>query len=217
MDKLDKKKLKRIIKIVSVVVSVIVICIAGIWIKMHFFSGTDSFVEENIIGKEGEVTTLTESTLEKVIKKSQLYTAAYPYNGYATIFDEDGEIKYYVAYEGTVKAGIDVTGITVNMDEDTNTIVIRLPKVQIEEPVVNAGTMEYIFKKEKYNTETVAEEAYRYAIQDLTDKVSKDAELEACATENAKAAERALIEPWVNQIAADKTYTVKIFGYGEVE
>lgn len=212
---MDKKKW--IIKIVLTAVIAIAICIVGLLIKKHFFSGTGNFVEENIIGKEGEVTTITESTLEKVIKKNQLYTAEYPYNGYATICDEDGNVKYYVAYEGTVKAGIDVTGITVSMDENTNTIIVRLPKVQIEEPVVNAGTMEYIFKKEKYNTETVAQEAYRYAEQDLADKIRKDSDLEACATEAAKAAERALIEPWISQIETDKTYTVKVFGYGEEE
>ena len=210
---MDKKKW--IIKIVLTAVLAIAICIVGLLIKKYFFSGT--VVEENIIGKEGKVTTITESTLEKVIKKNQLYTAEYPYNGYATICDEDGNVKYYVAYEGTVKAGIDVTGITVSMDENTNTIIVRLPKVQIEEPVVNAGTMEYIFKKEKYNTETVAQEAYRYAEQDLADKIRKDSDLEACATEAAKAAERALIEPWISQIETDKTYTVKVFGYGEEE
>lgn len=210
---MDKKKW--IIKIVLTAVIAIAICIVGLLIKKYFFSGT--VVEENIIGKEGKVTTITESTLEKVIKKNQLYTAEYPYNGYATICDEDGNVKYYVAYEGTVKAGIDVTGITVSMDENTNTIIVRLPKVQIEEPVVNAGTMEYIFKKEKYNTETVAQEAYRYAEQDLADKIRKDSDLEACATEAAKAAERALIEPWISQIETDKTYTVKVFGYGEEE
>ena len=214
---MDKKKWKWIIKIVLTAVMAIVICIAGLLIKKYFFSGTGNFMEENIIGREGEVTTVTESTLEKVIKKNQLYTAEYPYNGYATICDEDGNVKYYVAYEGTVKAGIDVTGITVSMEEDTNTIIVRLPKVQIEEPVVNAGTMEYIFQKEKYHTETVAEEAYRYAKQDLADKVSKDADLEACATEAAKAAERALIEPWLSQIETEKAYTVKVFGYGEGE
>ena len=212
---MDKRKW--IIKIVLTAVIAIAICIVGLLIKKYFFSGTGNFVEENIIGKEGKVTTITESTLEKVIKKNQLYTAEYPYNGYATICDEDGNVKYYVAYEGTVKAGIDVTGITVSMDENTNTIIVRLPKVQIEEPVVNAGTMEYIFKKEKYNTETVAQEAYRYAEQDLADKIRKDSDLEACATEAAKAAERALIEPWISQIETDKTYTVKVFGYGEEE
>lgn len=216
---MDRKilKPKQVIQIIAAVVLMLVICMAVVWIKSHFFSGTSDFVEENIIGEEGKVTTVTESTLEAVIKKSQLYTAEYPYNGYVTVYDEDGSIKYYVAYEGTVKAGIDVTRITVKIDEDTDTITVQLPEVLIEDPVVNAGTMEFIFKKNKYNTETVAEEAYRYAEKDLANRVKEDADIKACAQESAKATERAMIEPWVNQIEEGKTYTVRVLGYGEEE
>lgn len=214
---MDKKKLKFIIKIVIAAVLVAVFCILALFIKKCLFSGGSNFVEENIIGEEGKVTTVTESTLEEVIKKSQLYTAEYPYNGYVTVYDEDGSVKYYVAYEGTVKAGIDVTQITVKIDEDTGTIIIQLPEVLVEEPVVDAGTMEFIFKKEKYNTETVAEEAYRYAEEDLANRVKEDADIKACAEESAKAAERAMIEPWVNQIEEGKTYTVRVLAYGEGE
>lgn len=208
---------KQIIQIIAAVVLILVLCMAIVWIKKYLLSNTSDFVEENIIGGEGKVTTITESTLEEVIKKSQLYTAAYPYNGYATVYDEDGSIKYYVAYEGTVKAGIDVTLITVKIDEDTNTITVQLPEVSVENPVVNAGTIEFIFKKNKYNTETVAEEAYRYAEEDLANRVREDADIRACAQESAKAAERAMIEPWVNQIEEGKTYTVRVLGYGEEE
>lgn len=214
---MDKKKLKFIIKIAIAAVLVSVFCILALFIKKRLFSGGSNFVEENIIGEEGKVTTVTESTLEEVIKKSQLYTAEYPYNGYVTVYDEDGSVKYYVAYEGTVKAGIDVTQITVKIDEDTSTIIIQLPEVLVEGPVVNAGTMEFIFKKEKYNTETVAEEAYRYAEEDLANRVKEDADIKACAEESAKAAERAMIEPWVNQIEEGKTYTVRVLAYGEEE
>lgn len=210
-------KPKQIIQIIASVVLILVLCMAIVWIKKYLLSNTSDFVEENIIGEEGKVTTVTESTLEEVIKKSQLYTAAYPYNGYATVYDEDGSIKYYVAYEGTVKAGIDVTLITVKIDEDTNTITVQLPEVSVENPVVNAGTIEFIFKKNKYNTETVAEEAYRYAEEDLANRVREDADIRACAQESAKAAERAMIEPWVNQIEEGKTYTVRVLGYGEEE
>lgn len=214
---MEKKKLKWIQIIVPVALILMSASAVALLIPFLFSFETDNFVKEDIIGKEGKVTTVTESTLEKVIRKNQLYTAEYPYNGYAAIYDEDGVVKYYVAYEGYVKAGIDVTGITVSMDENTSTIVIRLPKVQIEESVVDAGTMEYIFQKEKYHTETVAQEAYRYAEQDLADKVSKDPDLETCATEAAKAAEKALIEPWLSQVEAEKNYTVRVLGYGEVE
>lgn len=216
---MDRKKLKpkQVIQIILAVALILLICMAVVWIKKHFFSDAGDFVEENVIGQEGKVTTVTQSTLEEVIKKSQLYTAEYPYNGYVTVYDEDGSIKYYVAYEGTVKAGIDVTRITVEIDENTDTITVRLPEVSVEDPFVNAGTMEFIFKKDKYNTETVAAEAYRYAEQDLADRVEEDTDIRACALESAKAAERALIEPWVNQIEAGRTYTVRVLGYGEEE
>lgn len=216
---MDKKilKTKFAAGILLAAVLTLVLCMAAAGIKRLFFSGRGGFLEENIIGEEGKVTTITESTLEEVIRKSRLYTAEYPYNGYTTVFDGEGNIKYYVAYEGTVKAGIDVDGMTVRIDENEDTIIVRLPEVSVEEPVVDAGTMEYIFKDEKYHTETVAEEAYRYAKEDLADRVREDADIKACALESAKAAVRALIEPWVNQTADGKVYTVRVLGYGEEE
>lgn len=212
---MDKRTLKFIITITVFAACIIGACATIQLIKTKFFFGKSNFVEENFIGEEGKVTTVTESALEEVIRKSQLYTAEYPYNGYATVFDEDGNIKYYVAYEGMVKAGIDVTQITVQIDEDRDMIIVRLPDVYVEDPVVNAGTMEYIFKKQKYNTETVAQEAYRYAEKDLADRVKEDTHIKECALESAKAAERALLEPWVDQRADGKIYTVRVLGYGE--
>lgn len=223
MDKntMDKTKSKIIIKIAVIAVIVILVCIAILLIKKVFTSETGNFVENNIIGEEGKVTTVTESTLQDVIKKSQLYTVEYPYNGSAAVCDDEGNVTYYVAYEGTVKAGIDAAQVTVkeidaDADSDTGTITIQLPPVQIENPVVNAGTMEYIFKDKKYNTETVAEDAYRHAEEDLAERVRNDTDIKACAVESAKAAVKALIEPWINQ-TGDKTYTVHVLEYGEAD
>ena len=169
-----------------------------------------------LAGEEGEVTTVTESILEETVRKGSLYTAEYPYNGYTAVYEEDQKtVKYYVAYEGTVKAGIDVRKIEVSLEEDTNTIFIRLPKAVVTEPRVNPGTMEYIFEDEKYNTETVAQEAYRAACEDLAERVQGDANIRANAEESAKAAEKALVEPWVNQINDGKEYKVKVLAYGE--
>lgn len=217
----DKIKLKTVKRFVVAIVIVIVICIVILLIQKIFSSKADNFLEKNVVGEEGKVTTITKSTLEDVIKKSQLYTVEYPYNGSVAVCDDEGNVKYYVAYEGTVKAGIDVAQITVkelneDTDSDTGTITIQLPQVQIENPVVNAGTMEYIFTNKKYNTETVAEDAYRHAEEDLAKRVSNDPDIKACAADSAKAAVRALIEPWVNQ-TNDKTYTVHVLEYEEAD
>ena len=51
---------------------------------------------------------ITASSLEKVLEIDELSTAEYTYNAVAKKHSQDGkEIKYYVAYEGKVTAGVD--------------------------------------------------------------------------------------------------------------
>ena len=176
---------------------------------------TSGIVKEAIIGEEGKVTTVTETELVEVVKTSKLYTAEYPYNGYCEVKNDEGETKYYVAYEGKVKAGIDVSKIIVSLDEETNTIKIMLPEVEVENPTVDAGTLEYIFMDKKYDTETVAQEAYKMALADLESKVQDDENIINAATDSAKTAEKAFVEPWVNQADSSKIYTVKVIANGE--
>jgi hypothetical protein len=196
---------------------VIILASVIIWnIKYRYVPDITRKGREFLAGKEGEVATVTESMLEETVRKGSLYTAEYPYNGYTAVYDEDGEtVKYYVAYEGTVKAGFDVRKIEVFLDEESNTIYIRLPEAAVTGPQVNPGTMEYIFEDEKYNTETVAQEAYRAACEDLAERARVDTDIRANAEESAKAAEKALVEPWVNQMERGTEYTVKVLAYGE--
>lgn len=173
-------------------------------------------VEESIIGEEGKVTTNIDARLEEVVRSGRLYTAEYPYNGYVAVTDDEGAAKYYVAYEGTVKAGIDdIKDINLTVDKDSKTITIQLPEVKVYPPEVDAGTLEYIFVDEKYNTETVASEAFKKASEDIRTKVENDNEFKMAATETVKTAERAIIKPWLNLVEEGETYTVIILAYGE--
>lgn len=213
--KTEKESPEFKIKTVKPILFAIILC-AVLFFIIKLISFIPDLYNEKIKGKEGRVTTITTSDLEKVIKKSQIYTAEYPYNGYTAVLDEDRNVKYYVAYEGTVKAGLDISKIVVTeKNEDTGIITIQLPEVQIEKPVVNAGTMEFIFKEKKYETETVAEEAYRNAEMDLMNRVRTDSDIKASATASAKSAVKALVEPWINQTNGDKKYTINVLEYGE--
>ena len=49
----------------------------------------------------------------------------------------------------------------------------------------------------------------------MAERVQGDANIRANAEESAKAAEKALVEPWVNQINDGKEYKVKVLAYGE--
>lgn len=161
------------------------------------------------------VKTVTESELLKVVKKSKLYTAEYPYNSYVEVKDENDKIKYYVAYNGTIKAGFDVKDVKVDMNDDENVITIQLPEIKILKADIDVGSMDYIFENQKYNTETVSNEAMKKATEDLRNKAAADSSIISVATDNAKRIEKAVVEPWVNQANSDKKYTVQVLAYGE--
>ncbi len=169
----------------------------------------ETTVNDTIIGKEGEVRTISESDLKDIVMQSKLYTIDYPYNGYVDVRDDEGEVKYYVAYKGSVKAGIDVNEIEYSIDEENSVIKITLPEVTIEEPVVEAGSMDFIFIDDDENTEDVAQEAYKCSIADIKNHVKNDNKLVEEANKSAEATERALIEPWIDQYDG-KNYEIVI-------
>ena len=217
----NKKEHKIPIKLIAISIAVIVILCSGIYVIKHMkelSSGLGEQITDTVIGEEGKVYTVTESVLKKVVTTSNLYIAQYPYNSYATVYDKDTEeIKYYVAYEGTVKAGIDVNKIQVSLEEETHTITIHLPRIELEEPVIDESTLDYIFTKDKYETETVMQEAYQAAVDDLSEKIKNDSDILDSATERAKTYEKLLVESWVNQIEEETQYTVEVIAYGEEE
>lgn len=105
-------------------------------------------------------------------------------------------------------AGIDITKINISVDEQNKKILIVVPEAKIQSIDVNMGTMEFIFDKEKYETETVSQEAYKASLDDLEKKANSEKDLLSMAKENAVDAITALITPWVEQI--DEQYTVEI-------
>lgn len=198
--------------VIMVMVLIIVILFLMYKLTSEFNSGlgnlTDN-INENIIGTEGKVTTITESAIKEVFEISELQTADYIYNAVTPVYDEDGEtVKYYVAYEGTVTAGIDFDSIEITVDDDAKKITIIVPDVTIQDTVVNAGTLEYIFEKEKYNDENVFKEAYAKCQEDLDARAASEDKLLTMAKENADQVIEALVSPWVEQI--DPDYEIEV-------
>lgn len=208
------------IKLIVLLVVIIFIFAAGYYIVNNHVFGIniggkiiddiDQLVDEKVIGNEGEVNTITESTIKEVFEISELQTADYIYNAVTEVYDDDGDtLKYNVAYEGKVTAGIDFSCIKIDINEEEKEIVIEIPRVIIQETVVNAGTLEYIFTKEKYNDENVFKEAYDVCQKDLDSRASSEKKLMDMACDNAKQVIEALVVPWVNQIDSEYKITVK--------
>ena len=172
-------------------------------------SGLFQNAKDAVIGEEGTVTTISKLSLEEVFEISELSTVDYDYNAVARAYEEDGETpKYYVAYDGTVTAGIDFSKIVIDIDEDTKTISLTLPESEIQNTAVDFGSMDYIFENKKYETETVSQEAYEVCRADLAERAKKEKDLLALAKENAVTAVEALVNPWVQQL--DEEYKVTI-------
>lgn len=182
----------------------IVVAILAIIVVIIFCMKTVVFRD-----KDGQVTTISESSLERIIEIGELSTVDYTYNAIAKVYDEEGTtVKYYVAYEGIVTAGIDFEKININVDEEQKKVRIIIPDVEIHNVNVDMGTMEYIFTKNKYETETISQEAYKICKQDLQSRVKEERDLYGMAKENAIASVRALFLPWIEQM--DKGYTVEV-------
>lgn len=169
----------------------------------------EEFVEEKVIGKEGEVTTISEAQIKEVFEISELQIADYIYNAVTEVRDNDGKLKYHVAYEGTVKAGIDFNAIKISVDDENKKITITVPDVTIQDAIVDEGTLEYIFAKKKYDNEEVFKEAFDICQEDLNNRSANETKLLDLAQENARQVIEAMVAPWVEQINAEYTVEIK--------
>lgn len=166
------------------------------------------YITKRINENREEVTTISKSSLENVIKINDLSTFDYTYNAVTDVKDDKGRIKYHVAYEGLVTLGIDFSKINISVDEEKKEISIILPNSQVQDISIDAGTMDYIFESKRYETETVSQESYKASVDDLTKRVEKQESLFEIANYNAITAVKALIEPWLNQV--DGQYEVEV-------
>ena len=106
------KVLTSIPGLIKGVIGIIVIVLIVFVIKKGFFDS-----------KEGEVTTISQSSIEKILDISELSTLEYTYNAVAAGYNEDGKtLLYHVAYEGTVSAGIDFDKLKVKVNPDKKEI-----------------------------------------------------------------------------------------------
>ena len=123
---------------------------------------------------------ITVSTLEKIIQVSELSTSTVVYNGIAEVpeADDPDSIAYYVSYEATVQAGIDLTAVEVQeVDHEAKTITISLPEVQLFDANVDISSLDYIFLDDKANTATVSAEAYKACQEDVNAESEKQSQI----------------------------------------
>lgn len=198
----SKKKFKltraKIIKMVIAVVAVVALII-GVNIAFTTIKRANSKPE--IVSK---------STLEKIINVNDLSTFEAVYNGIAKVENKEktDKIDYYVSYEAKVKAGIDVTQVSIDIDEENKKILITMPEVKITETNVDITSLDYIIENKKIDTSKISQEAYSKCISDVENEIKTESAIYTLAKDNAKNIITALIEPLTNQV--DNKYILEI-------
>ena len=159
----------------------------------------------------GKTTYSVNTSLKVFIESSELSTSEYTYNSIAKVkidpkksADEDN-VKYQIAYKGTVKSGFNFEKIEIL--EESNSIIVIIPKIEIQSIAIDAN-LEYIFVKEKYDTETTYAEAYNVCYEDLESKAKNNETLYNTAIESAIETLTAITKPFEQQLDGEKTIKV---------
>lgn len=152
----------------------------------------------------------TKSTLERVLKISELSTYRTSYDAVVSDLDENGKANYHVSYKGEIKAGIDMSQIRVEIEDKT--VKIILPEVKVLDTIVQ-GTPKIMFVKDKYDKLGIAAEVYQICDEDIQ-VAAEENDVKKPALENAKRVVRALAENIVKEY--DKEYVLEVFGEGEI-
>ncbi len=205
--KADEKKKKHFIsagiKKVCVIIVLIVVLVGIVLLCSRFH-------------KEADKEIITKATLEKMIDVDELSTFEAVYNGITEVMNKEKpeKIDYYVYYEAKVKAGIDFEKVEVHIDNEAKKISVTIPEIKINDVNVDIASLDYIFENERANTETVSQEAYKAAIEDVTNESAQENRIYELAEQNARNIIEALIAPFMKQLDAEYTLEIKIVSSG---
>lgn len=163
-----------------------------------------------LVGKE-TTSIVTSSVLEKMLDTTELSTYKMTYNGVAEVNDpeKDDDVAYYVSYQSTVRAGVDISKIKVEKDTKKKQYIVTLPEIKIFDPNVSIESLDYLFMDSSANTSTVSKDAYKAAIRDAEKEVNANTEIKRLAKENLTNVITAVTKPLLNGDEEDYTLLVK--------
>lgn len=193
------KKYKKPLIICLAVIGIIV----SILFVKRFFIKTSAPVEK-------EIELVNTAYIKEIIELSELSTFEVIYDGVSVKHNDKkpDKIDYYVSYKSNIQLGIDLSKVTISSNEETKTITITVPKIKINNISVDITSMDFIFKNNKANNESVSDEAYKLCIDDVSRESEIQQEIFDLAQDNAKNTIEALTTPILSQM--DDTYTLVI-------
>jgi len=197
------KQSKKTTKIIIVLVVIIIMLILSLGI---------------LTSETGKLKISAESSLEKIVEKNDLETVSYTYNAIARQCKKEGcsknsentdDYKYFVAYDGTVSAGIDFKQVKIDVDKNEKKLIITVPEPKITGYNVDIGSLKFIFTKEKYNEASELEKAFKLCKDDLESRSEKDELILKTAKQNSITVLEAFFKPWIETFNSEYEVIVK--------
>ena len=167
------------------------ICII-VSIILCLFVGTVIF-EKTQAARHNKVEFSSYVSIEEILDIEELHMMMYPYKGIAEkvlkIEKKNGDTSektlYKVLYNGHAVIGTkEKIGFSV-LDEE-NILYIHIPELSIIEIDIDFDSIDYIFTKYKYETETVSCDSYSLCLEDMRKKLELNEKINIKAEENIK-------------------------------
>ncbi len=150
---------------------------------------------QNLSSKKDKANVITSSKLVEAIDVAELSTAKFTYNGITQVYkDDDIYREYYVRYNATVKAGIDMNDVKFDIDKKNKTIRPILPELTITSNTVDEKSLSFI----PDNADVDLKDAIIECEKDAAAEAGKSSELVESAKENLQSIIEALLLPVVS-------------------
>lgn len=142
------------------------------------------------------------SRLIEAIDIGELSTSKLIYNGIVDIYDEKGQkVVYSIAYDSTIKVGVQVEDIDFNVDAAQKTVRIVLPDISIQTPVIDASSLNFIPSNPSIDLKT--------AIAACRDDALREAEQSEKLIQTAKENLKSIIEALTLPLLKDEGYAIE--------
>lgn len=136
---------------------------------------------------------ITSAQLEKAIDISQLSTAEFVYNGIAEKYNEKHpeRVDCYIAYNASVKVGIQMEDVTFEIQEEEKTVTPVLPEITVQIATLDEDSLSYIPK----NPDVPLKDMLLLCKEDAVREAGESEKLYETAEENLKMVMEALLSP----------------------
>lgn len=136
---------------------------------------------------------ITSAQLEKAIDISQLSTAEFVYNGIAEKYNEEHpeRVDCYIAYNASVKVGIQMEDVTFEIQEEEKTVTPVLPDITVQIATLDENSLSYIPK----NPDVPLKDMLILCKEDAIREAGESEKLYETAEENLKMVMEALLSP----------------------